>query len=321
MKSRQALFVELPEGSDLSHATFVFSEQFTDARRAALMPLEQFVAASGAMALTAGLAFLFSTGRCGSTLASRIFAQLPEVWSLSEPDYLTNLAMARNALDRDEIDQLVRAATLWTCRPPESRRPETIVIKPRSEAVLVAAACHRAFPESRSVFMYRDLLGYSNSAFKFGQRVLGHERFFGEGEAWRPLWDFLMVREPISRLEDAFAPDHGPIGWEEFHTLEWDLRIDGYLRALRQGMNFTAIHYDDLNRHRAEETARLLSGCGVPARHLARAMAGFAEDSHKGGVGANTVPARPMNAEESARALSLLVRLGKRDYVETRLPE
>ena len=44
-------------------------------------------------------------------------------------------------------------------------------------------------------------------------------------------------------------------------------------------------------------------------------------DSHRGSALADAVPARPLNAEEAARATSLLARLGKRDYVETRLPE
>jgi hypothetical protein len=321
VNKRQAVFVELPEGTDLSQSSFLYSQQYNEARRAALMPLDRFVAASRAIAPPAGLAFLFSTGRCGSTLASRILAQLPEVWSLSEPDCLTNIAVARNALGHEKAADLMRAATLWICRPPKGRVPETVVIKPRSEAVLVANACHRAFPESRNVFLYRDLIGYSDSVFKFVQRIFGQERFFGEAEIWRPDWDFLMAGVPISLQVDCFEPDHGPIGFEEFATLMWDLRIDGYLRAVRRGMNFTAVHYDDLNRDRAEQTARLLSGCGLSARHLDKAMAGFIEDSHKGSVGANTAPARPMNAEERARAMALLVRLGKRDYVETRLPE
>jgi hypothetical protein len=234
---------------------------------------------------------------------------------------MANIAMARNSLGQDQTAELVHAATLWTCRPPNGRKPGIIVIKMRSEAILAAEACHRAFPGAYNVFMYRDLLGFSNSAFKFGQRVLGQDRFFGGSEGWRPVWDFLMVGAPISQLEEWFGPDHGPIGWEEFHTLMWDLRIDGYLRALRRGMDFTAIHYEDLNRDRAEQTQRLLSGSGVSTRHLDRAMAGFIEDSHKSSIGANTVPARPMSTEESKRAMSLLALLGKRDYVEERLPE
>lgn len=318
--SRQALFVELPPGSDLSEAAFVYSQQFTTARRAALMGFEEFVAAGHRIAPPAGLTFLFSTGRCGSTLASRILSQIPEVWSLSEPDYLTNLAVARLTLGEDEIADLVRAATLWTCRPPNRRSPESIVIKPRSEPVLIANACQRAFPGSHNLFMYRDHLGYVNSCFRFAQRIIGPEDFSAE-EAWRPIWDFVMVGQPITALEEWFSPDHGPIGWEEFLTLVWDLRIDGYLRALRQGMTFTALHYDDLNTDRAQETGRLLEACGISTRHLDRAMTAFAEDSHKGSVGANTTPARPLSAEETARAAGLLARMGRRTYADERLPD
>jgi hypothetical protein len=215
---------------------------------------------------------------------------------------------------------LIRAATLWTCRPPVGRTPGSIVLKPRSEAVLIANACQRAFPGSRNVFMYRDHLGYVNSCFRFMQRLMGAEAFFAE-EAWRFLWDFVMVGLPICTLEEWFAPDHGPIAWEEFLTLVWDLRIDGYLRALRQGMTFSAIHYHDLNTDRAAETQRLLEACGISTRHLDRAMTAFAEDSHKGSVGANATPARPLNAEETARAARLLALVGRRDYVDGRLPD
>ena len=321
LDTRRAMLLELPEGSDLSQATFVFARQFADARRAALMPFDRLIATARAIKPPAHLAFLFSTARCGSTLASRIFAQIPEVWSLSEPEYLTNIAVGRRSLGRGETAELVRAATLWTCRPPRGRTPETIVIKPRSEAILVAEACHMAFPDSRSVFMYRDLIGFANSLFRFVQRVDGPDRFFGEKETWRPFWNMVMVGAPIDLLDDVFPPDHGPVGFEEFATLMWDLRIDGYLRALRRGMDFTAIHYEDLNQDRANETARLLAGCGVSVGELERAMAGFIEDSHKGSFAANAIPARGMNADEAARATSLLARLGRRDYVDARLPE
>lgn len=83
VNSRRAVFVELPIGTDLSRVPFVYAQQYTEACRAALMPFDRLIAMSDAIAPPTGLAFLFSTGRCGSTLASRILAQLPEVWNLS----------------------------------------------------------------------------------------------------------------------------------------------------------------------------------------------------------------------------------------------
>ena len=317
--NRQALLVEMPQGTDLSQAVFVYAATYDQARRAALLSFDRLIALSAGFAQQR-IAFLFSTGRCGSNLASRIFAQLPEVWSLSEPDYAGNIAVWRKTLsDQDAVD-LVRAATLWTCRPPKGRNPETIVLKLRSEATLIAETIHRAFPDAPSVFMYRDALGYINSINKFAQRAMG-EAFFTMAEPWRQVWSFVMAGQPLSLLEDYFAPDHGPIAGVEFSVLVWDQRIDGYLCALRRGMKFTAVHYADLNGNRETESARLLAGCGVSLAHLDRAMAGFTQDSHKGSATANTTPAREMTAEERARATALLARMGKRDYVDARLPE
>lgn len=319
--SRQALLVELPEGCDVSLAPFVYTEQYTKARRVVLLPFDQLIATSSRLQQPSQLAFLFSTGRCGSTLASRILAKLPEVWSLSEPDCYTNIAVERMDLAREEGAELLRAATLWTCRPPRGRNPEAIVIKPRSEVALIAEVCHLAHPHMHSVFMYRDHPGYTNSVFKFAQRAQGQEAFFSAPESWRSLWPFLMVGTPISQLNEWFAPDHGQVHWEEFATLMWILRIEGYLGALRRGLKFTAIHYTDLNRDREKETARLLSGCGLSSRHVEMALTGFGEDSHTGSIGANTTAARSLNVEERARAKTLLEKLGRPDYVETRLPE
>lgn len=320
LATRQAVFVELPPGSDIADAAFIYIQRYRTARRAALLPFDDFIAASASIAPAAGIAFLYSTGRCGSTLASRILAQLPEVWSLSEPDSFSILAPARNELARADIVDLLRAATRWTCRPPKGRSPEVIVIKPRSEATLIAEAFRSALPEVHSLFMYRDLIGFANSSFKFAQRVLGQDAFFAEAEVWRPIWPYLMVGTPISMLEQWFPPDHGIVRWEEFSTLMWMLRIDGYLSALRRGMRFTAIHYADLNANRRAETARLLAGCGISERHVEKAMAGFAEDSHQGANTSNTTPARSLEPEERQRALNLLARLGRRDYLTERLP-
>ncbi len=321
MAQGKAMLVEMPPDSDLSVAPFVFLDQYKLALRATILDLDAFVVASRAITPPANLSFLFSTGRCGSTLASRIFAQLPEVWSLSEPDYLSNIATVRLKYDRAELVDLLRAATLWTCRPPKGRTQESIIIKTRSEATLIAEFCQQAFPQSRNVFMYRDLIGWANSISKFEQRIEDPALVLSDTEYWRDLWDFLMVGTPISVLEDTFAPDHGPIIGTEFHTLMWDLRIEGYLRALRRGMKFTAIHYTDLNQNRAAETARLLAGCGVSTEHLATAMRAFEQDAHKGSTTANENTAVPLSPERRARAAALLARMGKRDYVETRLPE
>lgn len=316
-----AMLIEMPAGTDLSNSVFVYQDQFDLGLRAAILELDAFIEASQAIAPPSHLSFLFSTGRCGSTLASRIFAKLPDVWSLSEPDYLTNIAMARLTNPRAELVALIRATTLWTCRAPKGQAPTAIILKPRSEATLIAELCQEAFPNSQNVFLYRDLLGWANSIGKLSQRAMDPAIVYAESEFWRDWWDHVMAGQPLTTLEDYFPPDHGPILASEFFTLAWDLRIEGYLNALRRGMNFTAIHYADLNKNREHEAARLLSGCGLPTDYLNMAMEAFDVDSHRGSVSGNATPAMPMPKNQQARATALLARMGKRDYVEARLPD
>ncbi len=317
----KAMLVEMPARTDLSNSVFVYQDQFDQGLRAAVLELDAFIEASQAIAPPNHLSFLFSTGRCGSTLASRIFAKLPDVWSLSEPDYLTNIAMARLKYPRVELVALVQAATLWTCRPPKGQAPTAIIIKPRSEATLIAELCREAFPNSQNVFLYRDLLGWADSIGKLSQRAMDPAIVYAESEFWRDWWDHVMAGQPLTTLKDYFPPDHGPILASEFFTLAWDLRIEGYLQALRRGMNFTAIHYADLNKNREQETARLLSGCGLSTDYLNMAMQAFDVDSHTGSVSGNATPSMPMPMNQRARATALLARMGKRDYVEARLPD
>jgi hypothetical protein len=313
----QAIFVHLPEGRDLSAAAFVYSDQFEAAQHVVVMPLGQFIALSAALDAPRRLSFLLSTGRCGSTLASRILAKVPDCVSLSEPDCYSSIALARLTLSDARTVDLIRAATLWLCRGLAS--DEAVVIKPRSEAVLQAASYAQAFPRASMLFMYRDHLGFANSSFKFMQRVTGVIAPPEPQESWRPLWSRLMVGQSSAVLDDLFPPAYGVVGWAEFITLMWDLRMEACLAAARRGVPFQALHYEDLNRDREAETTRLLLGCNLSADALPLAMTAFAADSHKGSSTANTKPARGLNEVERARATALLGRLGKHDYLVERL--
>jgi hypothetical protein len=317
LAANQAMFVRLPVGHDLTAAAFVYTDQFDLAQEVVVMPLDQFVALSKSIATPDRVSFLLSTGRCGSTLASRILAQVPDCFSLSEPDCFSHLVRHRFQFSAPETAELIRAATLWLCRG--AAPDQAIVIKPRSEAVLQAESYHQAFPEASMLFLYRDHLGFANSSFRFMQRVTGTIAPAEPEETWRPLWPFLMVGESDAILDDLFAPDHGPIGWEEFVTLMWDLRMEACLVAARRGVPFQAFHYTDLNSDRKAETLRLLLGCRLSEDSLPLALKAFEADSHKGSSTANSTPARGLSDQERARATALLRRLGKPDYLDTRL--
>lgn len=293
---RTAVFVRTEEPLDLT-GPFVYQQQRDLAREALVVPLEELLDLAADVALPGELAFLFSTGRCGSTLASRIMATLPGVVCLSEPDVHNNLVEARATLDGDEAATLLRAATAVLCHGLGATDAEHVVVKPRSEAVLREEVYTAAFPGARHAFMYRDVVGYAASAARFGRRVLGGDppRTGATDPRLLDIWNLVTAYEPLSTLGRVVDLDRRDIGLHELTPSVWALRIRAHLAARERGDGggpIDAVHYDDLVADREAETARLLAACGLDEQLTPRVMAVFERDAHAGMVGANDAAGR-----------------------------
>lgn len=315
---RLAVFVELPEGLDLAEAPFVYAAQFQHAQRVATVPFDALPTLAACVLAVKNLAILMSTGRCGSTLASRIFAQIPGVWSLSEPDWFTNLAFARAELGDAPLQELIAACIRLTCRPPAGLSPDTIVLKPRSEMIVQAPSYVAALPEARAVFLYRDCVGYVNSLYRFAQRILGTTELPRGSPEWGMVFNMSTIASPDTILKTYFEADE-TIGGLELMTLGWLLRMQAYLRASDGGMRVEPLHYDDLTADRRAQTTRLMESCGIDARHLEVALHGFDKDAHSGSAGENTIAAEPLTPDQKERVRALVARWGFSDYASDRL--
>lgn len=318
IQNKRALFVELPPATDLGEAPFTYTAQFEGARRAATVPLEALPDLASQVPEVENLAILMSTGRCGSTLASRIFAQIPGVWSVSEPDWFTNLAFGRFGLDPTLRDTLIDACVRLTCRPPGSLSANSIILKPRSEMMIQAAAYVDVLNGANAVFLYRDCYGYVNSLYRFAQRVQGVK----DPAPGSPQWEFgrqmCTINAPETFLEDFFEEDE-EVHLFELLTLAWVLRMGAFLQASSDGMRVTPIHYEDLTSDRSGQTSLLLSSCGIDSTHLQVALRGFDKDAHSGSAGENAVAAEPISAAQRDRVGRLVERWGMSDYVSDRL--
>ncbi len=313
----RAMFVELPAGFDLARAPFAYAAQFENAIRAAFVPLDELPSLAKEVPQTANVALLMSTGRCGSTLASRIFAQIPGVWSLSEPDWFGNLTFARFDLDPAKTLSLIEACTRLTCRPPVGANVNTIVLKPRSEMIIQASSYIEALPDARAVFMYRDCFGYVNSIYKFVQRI--QINFAQDPDFKEAARRFTTMNGPASILDDYFDSDED-LQIIDYMTLGWALRVKAYLGASANGMKVAPLHYADLTNDRHAQTKLLLESCGIDQCHVDVALRGFEKDAHSGSVGENAVPAEPITDAQRHRISELVARWGMPDFVNDRLP-
>jgi hypothetical protein len=97
-----------------------------------------------------------STGRCGSTLLSRLLGTMSGVFSLSEPDIFSSLvfphALDADKITRAELKSLIRACTIMlvhSTRAFQNKPNEHIALKFRSFATLFSDVFHESLPEAK----------------------------------------------------------------------------------------------------------------------------------------------------------------------------
>ena len=111
--------------------------------------------------------FVWNTGRCGSTLLSRLTTSTGQSVTLSEPDWVDQLGKDRARLesDQDVYDSLVRILHVVdfhlarTILPSNSDHSKKIIysLNPKGSASFLREPISRVFPNAKHMFMYRDM--------------------------------------------------------------------------------------------------------------------------------------------------------------------
>jgi len=161
--ARRVAFVQTSPGLDLAAAhPFVYEAQRRHARQLVVASEEEVVDAARVLRLPEHRpTFLYSTGRCGSTLLGKMVARLDGVQSISEPDVYTQATFARDRSDADlerRLQALLGAVTrLWASHllAHHPDRPR-LLIKHRGFTLFLADLLAAAAPGSRALFLYRD---------------------------------------------------------------------------------------------------------------------------------------------------------------------
>lgn len=276
----QAIFVRLSPDTDLPNAAFVHMMQFATAQQVLTLPLSALPALSLDLPRPEKIIFVFSIGRCGTTLASHMLAEVPTVYSLSEPDPFMTLALARFTLPEGEQLAMIAATTRFCYRPPAGRPATTLAIKFQSQALYQAKLFHQAFPEAKYLFLYRDATSWANSFSHFIQMVGFPAPMSAESLAFG--WMKLSASAPLEILGQSIDLTATSFSHAGLLTAAWIYYIQHYQQLLANGLPFFALRYNELNRDREASTARLLAHCGLPAVDLAAALTAFDRDSQEG---------------------------------------
>ena len=250
------VFVETPADVDYSHAPFYFVTQYEEAERVLTISFETLLQLVQSVPVdNKRLVFIHSVGRSGSTLASQIFAQIPGVINMSEPDALTLLVVARNskAYNEDALIALLDATISLLCK---TTAVKAWVIKGRSFCIELGDWLHKLYPQARNLFLYRHAETWLESGLRaFGRNVEMSEEEQRASEKQR--------REYLGALVPAIAqfdpnrrlPHAGTL------SLMWLSAMERYVQYSSMGIEMLAFRFASWRSAPRETAEAMLEYC------------------------------------------------------------
>ena len=272
-----AVFVETASPAELSHAPFYYQAQYENAVRVITLPLETMIQLAQSVTMDDGkLIFIHSMGRCGSTLASKILAQVPGVINMSEPDTLTQLVVARfmQPDQQQMIKMLLDACTRLLCKTPVQT---AWVIKGRSWIIELGDWLHELYPCARNLYLYREAESWikSNlSAFVSDAERTPEELHQLEIEVRG--WMKLLVPS-IARYD---ANQH--LSLTGLTSLMWLDNMERYTELHQAGIKMMAIPYPSWKLDPRRTALAMLDYCGCCPDDLTAIEETLLKDSQAG---------------------------------------
>jgi Sulfotransferase family len=277
--TRRAIFVEAAPGVDLSAAPFFYEAQYHAAQRLIAVPYDTLHELASEAALDPRrLVLIYSVGRCGSTLVSRLLNQAAGVVSLSEPDVYTQLVTRRTGDGRhdSEVRALVRSCTQVMCGSvARSHGARAWALKFRSFVIELGDLFYEHFPEAKVVFLYRHAESWARSMAR------AFHIFEADTEPLLSALQPLFPRGiPAVAVPTAGEPARrSPLA---LVTYLWVSVMERGLELQRRGVPMFVAQYEDLQAAPRAVLEGLLAYCQVGAGDAGGIDRVLAQDSQAG---------------------------------------
>lgn len=277
-RRRRVIFVQTRDSREelIEQEPFLYHAQFKQAVYVFAITYDQFFELARSIRLNPStpIMFIYSVGRCGSTLLSNALKTIKGVHCVSEPDVFTQLMASRDQYSKDEFRRLCDSAMRFTfyLRDPEVR---CYAIKFRNFVVQIADELDQLYPQSRNIFVYRNMIEWARSyarafrVFSFRTSVA----MLALQHVWPNYVPLLRRMEPRWVLGYSNA---------EYLTILWLSVVTRYLKLVRSGMSFLKIRYRDLKNHPERTLTRLFSYVNLPLTEIDTCLAAFEKDSQQG---------------------------------------
>ena len=277
-RKQEVVFVVTRDSREelIEREPFLYHGQFQQADSVLTISYEQFFELARSIPLTpdAPVMFIYSVGRCGSTLLSNALKTINDVHCVSEPDVFTQLMASRQQYPKEQFRQLCDSALRFTLyrKDPYVR---CYAIKFRNFVVQIADVLDQLYPQAKNVFVYRNMIEWARSyarafrVFSFRTSVA----MLALQHVWPNYVPLLRKMEPRWVLGYSNA---------EYLTILWLSVVTRYLKLVRSGISFLKIRYRDLKNHPQRTLKRLFAYTDIPLAEVDTCLAAFQKDSQQG---------------------------------------
>jgi hypothetical protein len=276
-ENANAIFVETPIEVNLSLAPFYNLFQYQKALRIIQISFDTMIHLAENISVDdERLVLIYSVGRCGSTLASQVFAQVPGVINLSEPIALTNIVVARNSKKYQDKDlvELLRATIRILCK---SDAQTAWAIKGRSFDIAIADWLNKLYPQSTNFFLYRHAEKWFESslrAFDRGEENTEEERKLAN----KNRREFMNKLVPEIKGYNA----NPPLEHADILAMMWLSIMTCYVKWTNMGIKMSAIRYTSWRANPRKTAEAMLDICHCRPNDLSEIYEALRRDSQAG---------------------------------------
>jgi hypothetical protein len=274
-KNQQAVFVETPDVAEVLAAPFYYLSQFESAVQVLKVSYETLEQLADQVELDdQRLIFIYSMGRCGTTLTSAAFTQAEDVVSISEPDVITQLVLMRDfsRISEPEISALVQSCLRLTCKNQINGHQPVWSIKFRSFVIEVTDLLYAHFPQAKSLFLYRhaEPWGISFARAFGGNAAPTQEQLIG-------FWvNSKLLAKKLDRYNLASFDEINP---GLMISLMWLNNMERCLERLNAGQPLLPVRYEDLRANPELAISKIFDYCGVTVANMNNLLDVFQRDS------------------------------------------
>ena len=222
--------------------------------------------------------------RCGSTLVTKIFHEVPKTFVIAETMSFTRLSEMSFVSGNHEYEKLKKmlfSVILMTFKHAIKRESKFIVMKCQSFSLFITDMMVECFPQIKQIYLYRQPIDFMKSYEKIiysnkWESIYRKDRSLH----WAGLGEHRLMKSIVQSVSLEFF-DGLRFNASKL-ALFWITSTAAFKELIKSGLPIQSVKYDHLVSNPKDETRKLFTFAGIPLNLLPDINKVFGKDSQAG---------------------------------------